>query len=436
MFRLKKGNSRSAVRFVAVCATLALLIVPLTLTVPVQSETNVSFGISLPTLESKIESEIEEVGIPSLHASIVINDTVVWAKGFGDQPSLDTVFKIASISKTFTGTAYLQLHEQGLIDLDADVSDYLPFEVRNPNDTNVTITARMLLSHRAGMARDYFFGITPYDTSLVEILNVTVFEPWIGPRPPLGEIINGSNIDDPDLWLSTSNTTTSYSNSGFFFLSFLLEKITNQSFPDYIEENILTPLGMSSTGPSFAEFSGRLAIGHGTREDTTAFEFPHYDVHTYGAGAYFSTVMDMSKYLSAHMNEGSFNGVQLLEPASIDMMHSDDLGWVTELYQGHSGMFWGFMAEMWYNEVDTGRYGILLLINREDGLGRYPSFTLSKLQIESLLHQQGRAMTSWTNLTTTTTNGQGLDLILLGGISGGAAVVVVAAVFILRRRSG
>jgi CubicO group peptidase (beta-lactamase class C family) len=348
------------------------------------------------------------------------------------------VFKIASISKTFAGTAYLQLHERGLVDLDADVSDYLPFEVRNPNDPNVTITARLLLSHRAGMNRDYDFGITPYDTSLVEFINATTFTPWTGPRPPLGEIINSTNIADPDLWMSRSGTSYSYSNSGFFFLSYLLEKIANQSFVEYIDENILTPLGMNSTGPTFSEFSGRLAIGHGTREDESSFEFPdHYDVHTYGAGAYFSTVLDMSNYLIAHMNEGSFNGVQLLEPDSVDLMHSHGLGWMTGSFDGHSGVFWGFLAEMWYNEVDDGRYGYVLLINREDGLGRSPSFSLSKLQIENLLHQQGRAMTSWTNLTTsTTTTNQGLDLVLLGGVSAGAAVVVVAAVFILRRRSG
>jgi CubicO group peptidase (beta-lactamase class C family) len=432
LFGKKKNISKSGAKLPALCVALLFLIIPLILPVSVYSQTTTSFGVDLPTLEANIETEMGTVGIPSLQACIVINDALVWAKGFGDQPSLDTVFKIASISKTFTGTAYLQLQEQGLIDLDADVSDYLPFDVRNPNDPDVTITARMLLSHRAGMARDYFFGITPYDTSLVEMLNVTIFEPWTRPYPPLGEIINSTNIDDLDLWLSSSGTSTSYSNSGFFLLSYLLEIITNQSFFDYIDENILTPLGMNNTGPSFSEFSGRLAIGHGTLENTTAFEFPHYDVHTYGAGSYFSTVMDMSKYLIAHMNEGSFNGIQLLESASLDIMHSGDLGWQTPVYQGHSGIFWGFMSEMWYHEVDTGRYGFILFINREDGLGRYPSFTANKMQIQSLLHQQGRAMTEWTNLTTTE---QGLDLLLLGGVSTGAVAIAIVAVVILKRRN-
>jgi CubicO group peptidase (beta-lactamase class C family) len=397
-------------------------------------------GLDLPTLETEIESEITEGGIPSVQAGIIINDTLVWARGFGDQPSLDTVFRIASITKTFTATAFLRLHEQGLVDLDADVSDYLPFEVRNPNDPSVVITARMLLSHRAGMTEAYDFGVPPVDHTMVEFVNNIVvgemYTPWTGPYPPLGEIINSTNIADPDLWLSKSGTFYSYSNSGFFFLSFLLEKITNQTFSDYIDENILTPLGMSSTGLNGSEFSGRLAIPHGTFLNGSLIVFPHFEHYKYGAGALLTTVLDLSKYLIAHMNEGISNGVQILEPESVETMHTAissgyGLGWHDGVYQGHNGLTFGFEADMWYNEVEDSRCGVILLINREDGLGGGP-IAGHKSQILSLLRQQCRDIVE---LTTSPTTGPVLDWVLLSGVSAGAVVAVVVAVFFLKRRT-
>ena len=65
------------------------------------------------SFESKIQSWMTNAQIPSLGACIIINDTVVWAQGFGDQPELDTVYMIGSITKSFTATAILQLYENG-----------------------------------------------------------------------------------------------------------------------------------------------------------------------------------------------------------------------------------------------------------------------------------------------------------------------------------
>ena len=123
------------------------------------AQTTTEFGPSLETLDEKIQIQMDDGGIPSLQAGIVVNDSLVWAKGYGDQPELNIVYMIASISKTFTATAYLQLYEQELIDLDEDVSSYLPFVVRNPNDPDTVITARLLLSHKAGMQTGYDFGV-------------------------------------------------------------------------------------------------------------------------------------------------------------------------------------------------------------------------------------------------------------------------------------
>ena len=73
------------------------------------------------TDDSRIQQLMDEGDIPSFAAGIIINDTLVWSKGYGEQPSLDTVYMIGSVTKTFTATAIMQLNESGYLDLDADI---------------------------------------------------------------------------------------------------------------------------------------------------------------------------------------------------------------------------------------------------------------------------------------------------------------------------
>ena len=98
---------------------------------------------------------------PSVSACIIINNSVVWSQGYGlydienNKPAtLDTLYLLASVSKTVTATALMKLYEQGFFDLDDDVNDYLPFSLRNPNYPDIPITFRMLLSHRSSIASD------------------------------------------------------------------------------------------------------------------------------------------------------------------------------------------------------------------------------------------------------------------------------------------
>jgi len=98
---------------------------------------------------------------PSLTACIIINDNVVWSNGYGlydienNKPATpDTLYLMASISKTVTATALMQLYDQGLFDLDDDVNNFLPFSLRNPNFPDIPITFRMILSHRSSLASD------------------------------------------------------------------------------------------------------------------------------------------------------------------------------------------------------------------------------------------------------------------------------------------
>ena len=127
---------------------------------PLSGEKIESIIESLP-FDQKIRSLMRLGHIPSLAACIIKNDAVVWSEGYGFYkrlprriPSDDTIYPVASMSKSITATAIMQLYEQGEFDLDDDVSERLSFTLRNPNYPDVPITYRMLLAHQSSLA-DY-----------------------------------------------------------------------------------------------------------------------------------------------------------------------------------------------------------------------------------------------------------------------------------------
>ena len=108
--------------------------------------------------DGEIQTEMNTYKIPSLSACVIKNDEIVWAKYYGNSavnnstPNSESIYAVASVSKTVLVTAVMKLFDGGLIDLDADINDYLPIAIRNPNHPEKIITARMLLTHTSGLA--------------------------------------------------------------------------------------------------------------------------------------------------------------------------------------------------------------------------------------------------------------------------------------------
>ncbi len=141
-------------------------------------------------LERWIRTEIDQKEIPGLSIALIDDQQVVWAQGFGYADarrripaSAETVYRVGSVSKLFTDIALMQLVEQGLLDLDAPVRDYLP-EFTPKQTTGKPITLRHLMSHRSGLVREspvgnYFDPTGPTLTETVKSLNETtlVYDP-------------------------------------------------------------------------------------------------------------------------------------------------------------------------------------------------------------------------------------------------------------------
>jgi len=197
----------------------------------------------------------------ALSAAIVKNNEVVWAKGFGlydrennKEADEKTIYLVASISKTFTATALMQLYEKGYFKLDDDVSNYLPFTLRNPNYPDKPITFRMLLAHQSSLAEDPpgFYAYIPGD------LEVEGY-----PYPWLEEYLVPGGINYiPQIWTDLPpGEEMNYANVGYGLLGYLVERISGKPFEEYCRENIFEPLSMNDTSFRLANVNtSRVAV--------------------------------------------------------------------------------------------------------------------------------------------------------------------------------
>jgi len=328
--------------------------------------------------------------IYSLSICLIKNNTIAWSNGYGlydmeknQKPNIDTCYLIASISKTITATAILQLYEQGLFGLDDNVNHELDFNIYNPNHPEVNITYRMLLNHTASLDTestdfyDVYYNQDPPELS--SWLNDYFY--------PNGEYNNNRWTDD------TPGTEFKYSNLGFAVLGYLVELWSGQSLNEYCKENIFNPLDMDSTSFMLSELdSDNVAISyvlsyHSKKSQPDLYiPIPPYTVKFYPAGSLYTSPQDLSHFLIAHMNHGVYNGSRILENDTIDEMHNVSfsfnkmldfgLGWGIwknwlnkPTFMGHTGSLYGYKSIMKGKINDNS--GIIYFVTKDASGGKY-----------------------------------------------------------------
>lgn len=315
--------------------------------------------------------------MPSLALAIIKNNSMVWSKGYGyadiknkKEATNETVYMLASISKTFAATAIMQLWEKGLFHLDDDVNDYLPFNVRNPNYPDIPITFRMLLTHRSSLAARNINLFT-----IFSILHV--------PYDNLGEYLNpGGKLYKPNHWKDyPPGEQQSYSSTGFELLGYLVECITNQSLPEYCTKNIFQPLDMKNTSYYLPFYKKEQLAVQYIYLLGKYIGLPNFEDRNYASGGLRSNLEDLSHYLIAYMNGGEYNGVKILKNDTVELMFtlqypSDNyrgygLGWQIFLNHndsenssriGHNGGMPGSQTYMFYHVFED--VGIIMFTNQ------------------------------------------------------------------------
>ncbi len=357
-----------------------------------------------PQVDNQISAIMEQNHIPSTTVAVVRNNSIVWAKGYGEQQRLDLIYMVGSVTKTFIATAIFQLYERNILDLDDDVNDYLPFSLRHPNFTNTPITIRMLLQHTSGLSKytdQYWYGTT---AEVLEQLGWENPSEWL-PYPYWieGHLTPNGSLYDPAVWTSHEpGTNWFYSNFGYDVLAYLIFSATGQPIWSYLEENIFDPLGMHSTGYNFTDFDlEQLATPHIYMFDLDSTStgnraYPHYNTLNYGAGGLRSNIFDLAKFLLVFLHDGVSNGTRILDEDSLRTMESLPAAWIAPgdpLIQwggwgGTEGDAWAFHAKVYgyYGGNTTVPYGVITLNNQGLDSARDAAFSITKL-LEEYVHQ-------------------------------------------------
>lgn len=299
-------------------------------------------------IDAFIEEKMIRDHIPGVAACIIKNEDVVWSNAYGwaniDQSipmTTDSLQNIASISKTFTTTAVMQLHEAGLLGLDEDLNDILPFSIRNPKRPGDGITLRQLLTHtsfiRDGLAyaRHYACGDPRFSLSV-----------WLREYlAPNGTFYSAEeNFQD---WAPGSRFE--YTNVSFGILAYVVELRSGIPFPEYCRRNIFARLGMDNTSWMLADTDlSRHVVPYTWVENKTARgprwggiplgvigeNGPSLDAEledgyqancvynhpNYPDGFLRTSVNQLSVYARAYLNGGEFAGKRILQEASIREM--------------------------------------------------------------------------------------------------------------------
>ncbi|TKJ47252.1 hypothetical protein CEE34_04685 [Candidatus Aerophobetes bacterium Ae_b3a] len=332
--------------------------------------------VILPSTVEEFEAYINSfVGDkpPALSIAIALGGDVIYSKGFGlaDGPkgmaaTPDTVYQWGSMSKMVTVTAIMQLREQGLVDLDAPVSQYLDYF-----PTEYPITVRQVVSHSSGL---------PEPTDYI----------------PLNLRLEGQPLPDPDLWtrryldeltsfIFEPGSASAYSSPNSVILGQIVAEVSSKSYMEYARENILIPLGMKNTDFTYSSQAmiSKAAAGAFPAADVEAMVAMMDEIRGRGDGADFirevdgdlawmnrfsvfapagggliGPVTEVIRFIGMHLNGGELEGVRILSPESVALMQ--EMGLSSKGTPLGFGLGWEVIddAEYPYVEHAGGGYGI------------------------------------------------------------------------------
>jgi CubicO group peptidase (beta-lactamase class C family) len=245
---------------------------------------------AFPEIEQLLAAWVDRIHAPGATMGIVVDGKLVWLKTIGvadvetkTPVTPDTVFRIASMTKSFTAMAILQLRDAGRLSLDDPVANYVPelATLKYPTNDSPPITIRHLLTHSEGFPEDNPWG----DRQLAQ--SDETMSAWMRAGIPFSTV---------------PGTAYEYSNYGFAILGQIVQRVAKQPYERYVAERILAPLGMrDSTFEGSTIPSGRIARGYRRQEQGWAPE-PELAHGSFGAmGGLWTSTGDLARYVAFHL---------------------------------------------------------------------------------------------------------------------------------------
>jgi CubicO group peptidase (beta-lactamase class C family) len=307
------------------------------------TDQNDDYGV----VDAYIRDVLKSANSPGIAACVVRGDQIDWSAGYGwadiagKKPMTpDTIQNIASVSKTITATAIMQLWEEKRFGLDDDVGEYFPFPIRNPRFPSTAITIRQLLTHTSsitdGPAYEPSYACGDPTMSLMDWLQAYY--------DPLG---NNYDADNNFLtWmpgtLNPPDKPRAYSNLAFGLLGGLVEITSGQPFADYCQQRIFDPLAMHDTGWFLNDIDEvRHAVPYGAAPeprlltasdnenasiDSKYYGHCLYSFTNYPDGLVRTSINDLSKFLRAYIGFGQFHSARILNESTVQVMLTESHG--------------------------------------------------------------------------------------------------------------
>ena len=373
----------------------------------------ISFLLGISTLiysqSSELDAALQEIKtdheIVGMSVSIIRGDEISFSKGYGlrdidrSLPVDDsTLYRIASISKFVVTAALMKLYDQGLFNIEDDVSDYIGFTLRNPVYPDDIITFRKLLSHtsslRDGSGYSAFLSAT-YNNDPPPILESLL--------TPDGTYFTSDMFSSKE---SPSSNYFTYANINFGVVGTLVERLSNIRFDIFCRQEIFEPLGMTSsfnvqdlpninnvavlyrkTGQNWIpQADNYLGIMPEPR-DLSAYIIGTNGVIFGPQGGLRTSANDLSKFMNMIMNEGEYNAARILEDTTValiltptwiyDGSNGDNYYGIfntygfgshrttdllpTETLYGHPGEAYGLISDLYFSKIKD--YGIVFITN-------------------------------------------------------------------------
>jgi CubicO group peptidase (beta-lactamase class C family) len=315
----------------------------------------------LQGLDDLAAQAMQEWKVPGLALGVVKDGKLIYAKGygFGDVADklpvdTDTLFPIGSVSKSFTSLAFAMLNDEGKVDWDKPVRNYLPeFELNDPVASE-RATPRDLFSHRSGLPRH-------------DIV-------WYSSDFSRADLVSRLRYLKPN---KDFRSAYQYNNLTVMTMGYLEGKLSGLGWEGTIREKIFTPLGMTHSDLSVEDIekTDNHALPYELKKEVVT-QVPFHNIDAIGpAGSINSSIADMSHYLTFQLGDGKYQGKQLVSESNLRMMHSPQtsmpdlpaafsfpelghfsygLTWVATAYRGHN--------LVWHNGGIDGFYALLSLL--------------------------------------------------------------------------
>jgi CubicO group peptidase (beta-lactamase class C family) len=326
---------------------------------------------SLALVVAWTEAQMAYRDQPGLSMGVIVDQELVWSRGFGyadvaakRAADATTVYRIASITKLFTATAIMQLRDEGKLQLDDPVAHHLPwFQVQNSFEDAPEITIRQLLTHTSGLPREAAF---PY---------------WVDRDFPTIEAIR-EQLPTQAVAIAPESKWK-YSNLALTLAGEIVAAVAGLPYVDYIQTQILDPLGMDNTFMQVTPDNPLLAKGYHRRLPDNSRQLGHYtDMQGITPAANMaSNVEDLAKFAMLQFRSGARGGAQILRGSSLREMQR--VHWLSSNWQagrglgfyvwrmdnttlvGHGGALEGYRTDL--QVIPADKIGFIVLTNADDG---------------------------------------------------------------------